>query len=65
MLTKEKMDRINELANKSKVVALTDEEKAEQKVLRDEYLLKFRSNFKRQLDNIDITFVDEIDESKH
>ncbi len=59
------MDRINELANKSKVVALTDEEKAEQKVLRDEYLLKFRSNFKRQLDNIDITFVDEIDESKH
>lgn len=59
------MDRINELANKSKVVPLTDEEKSEQKVLRDEYLLKFRSNFKRQLDNIDITFVDEIDESKH
>lgn len=59
------MDRINELANKSKVEALTEEEKSEQKVLRDEYLLKFRSNFKRQLDNIDITFVDEIDESKH
>lgn len=53
------MDRINELAKKAKGEGLTDAEKAEQKVLREEYLARFRESFKNQLNNIDITFVDD------
>ena len=49
--------RINELARKAKTVGLTDEEKVEQNLLRQEFLIKFRANFKAQLDNIE--FVDE------
>lgn len=60
MLSKEKMDRINELAKKSKVESLSEAEKAEQKELRDEYLVKFRASFRQQLDNIEITYVDDI-----
>ena len=60
MLQKDKMDRINELARKSKTTELTPEEKAEQKMLRDEYLEKFRANFKGQLEQI--KFVDEADD---
>lgn len=54
------MDRINELAKKSKVESLSEAEKAEQKELRDEYLVKFRASFRQQLDNIEITYVDDI-----
>jgi uncharacterized protein YnzC (UPF0291/DUF896 family) len=57
MLTKEKMDRINELARKSKVECLTVEEKEEQAELRKEYLGKFREHFKGHLESI--RFVDE------
>lgn len=46
-----KIDRINELARKSKVEPLTEEEKAEQKALRDEYIAEFRASFRGQLDN--------------
>lgn len=60
MLSKEKMDRINELAKKSKAEGLTEAEKSEQKVLREEYLAKFRTNFRQQLENIEITYVDDI-----
>lgn len=60
MLSKEKMDRINELAKKSKVESLSEAEKAEQKELRDEYLVKFRASFRQQLENIEITYVDDI-----
>jgi len=56
MLTKEKMDRLNELARKSKTESLTPEEKAEQAELRKEYLEKFRECFKNQLESI--RFVD-------
>lgn len=49
MLTKEKLNRINELANKAKLAELTTEEKKEQKELRDEYLKNIRSSFKNQL----------------
>ena len=56
MLSKEKLDRINYLARKSKNEGLTVEEKNEQKVLREEYLKVFRENFKKQLENIE--FVD-------
>jgi len=58
MLNKEKMDRINVLARKCKSEGLTDEEKAEQKILREEYLVKFREHFKSHLENIE--FVDDI-----
>ena len=58
MLNKEKMDRINVLARKCKSEGLTDEEKAEQKILREEYLVKFREHFKGHLENIE--FVDDI-----
>ncbi len=49
--------RINELARKAKAEGLTEAEKEEQKVLREEWLGKFRANFRAQLDNIE--FVDE------
>ena len=42
--------RINELAKKSREVGLTDEEKIEQKKLRDEYIAAFRGNLKQTLD---------------
>ncbi|WP_425446547.1 DUF896 domain-containing protein [Dethiothermospora halolimnae] len=57
MISKEKIDRINFLAKKSKTEGLTEEEKKEQKDLRNEYLKSFRENFRKQLDNIE--FVDE------
>ncbi len=49
-----KIDRINELAHKSKAVGLTDDELAEQKVLRDEFIRDFRANLESQIDNIRI-----------
>ena len=57
MLTKEKIDRINELAKKSKATCLTPEEKEEQAELRKEYLVKFREHFKGHLESI--RFVDD------
>ncbi|MBF7097837.1 DUF896 domain-containing protein [Alkalibacter mobilis] len=54
MLSEEKIKRINELAQKKKTAGLTDEEAAEQKKLREEYLESFRKNFRSQLDNIEI-----------
>ncbi|MDD6097077.1 MAG: DUF896 domain-containing protein [Firmicutes bacterium] len=52
-----KIDRINELAHKSKSVGLTEAERAEQAELRMEFLSAIRADLKRSLDNID--FVDE------
>ncbi len=48
MIAKEKLDRINKLANKSKTEGLTDKEKKEQKELRQEYLQNVRKSFKNQ-----------------
>lgn len=45
------IDRINELARKSKSEGLTDAEKAEQKKLRDAYRAAFRRNLQSQLDH--------------
>ena len=58
MLDKKKIDRINELARKSKNETLSEEEKAEQHELRQEYLSKFREHFRGHLENIEI--VDEL-----
>jgi len=52
-----KIDRINELARKSKETPLTSAEKAEQAALRQEYLAAVRKNFRRTLENIE--FVDD------
>jgi uncharacterized protein YnzC (UPF0291/DUF896 family) len=44
-------DRINELYHKSKTVGLTEEEKAEQKKLRDEFRAIIRANMALDLNN--------------
>ena len=49
-----KIERINQLARKSKEEGLTPLEKEEQKKLRAEYIASVRMNLKAQLDNIDI-----------
>lgn len=45
------IERINELARKSREVGLTEEEKLEQKKLRDEYIAAFRGNLKQTLEH--------------
>ena len=55
MITKEKIDLINELAHKAKSEGLTEEEKLEQGLLREEYIDSFRANLKAQLDRIEWT----------
>ena len=50
-MNQKKIDRINELARASKVRELTEEEKNEQKILRDEYRASFRLSLTSQLDN--------------
>jgi len=46
------IDRINELYHKSQTVGLTEEEKAEQQYLRNEYIKAIRQNLKGTLDRI-------------
>lgn len=53
-MNEKKIARINELYRKSKAEGLTDAEKKEQKVLRQEYLDGIRRNLRSQLNNIDI-----------
>lgn len=50
-MTQEKINRINELAHKSKTTGLTDEEKREQAVLRREYIDSFKASLIGQLEN--------------
>ncbi len=52
MLSKEKIARINVLAQKAKGEGLTSEEKEEQHRLRQEYLSSFREHFRNQLSSI-------------
>ncbi|MCE4957162.1 DUF896 domain-containing protein [Macrococcoides caseolyticum] len=51
MLEQEKMNRINELAQKKKSVGLTEEEGREQTLLRKEYLQTFRNSFQKTIEN--------------
>lgn len=53
-MTKEKIDRINELYKKSKAEGLTSEEKKEQDLLRKEFIASVRGNLVNQLNNIDM-----------
>lgn len=50
-MTEEKINRINELARKSKSTGLTESEKAEQAVLRKEYIDSFKASLVSQLEN--------------
>ena len=50
-MDQKKIDRINELARKSKAEGLTDAEKAEQTELRNEYRRAVTGNLAAQLEN--------------
>lgn len=52
-MEQEKIARINFLARKSREEGLTDEEKQEQQLLRDEYRAAIRANLTATLDNIE------------
>lgn len=54
---KDLIKRINELAKKSKTLGLSEEEKIEQNALRQEYLNRFRANFKDTLMNVKVVDV--------
>lgn len=51
-MEQKKIDRINELARKSKTVGLTESEKEEQAILRREYIDSFKRSLTSQLDNM-------------
>ena len=61
-MEKELIDRINQLAHKSKAEGLTEEEKAEQQKLRDQYRFEFRQSLQVQLDN---TYIMDENGNKH
>ena len=50
--------RINELYKKSKAEGLTEAEKQEQAILRQEYIANVRKNLRSNLDNIDLVSED-------
>lgn len=52
-MEKNKIDRINELAHKSKREGLTDAEKEEQRLLRMEFLAEIRADLKASLESIE------------
>lgn len=51
MNMEEKIKRINELYHKSQSQGLTEEERAEQAELRQEYVASIRKNLQAQLEN--------------
>ena len=53
-ITDEQIKRINELYKKAKAEGLTEEEKAEQQLLRNEYIASFRANLRGTLDRIEV-----------
>ena len=57
-MEKEKLNRINELARASKERELTEEEREEQKALRQEYVNEIRLSFGAMLDNTVIQYPD-------
>ncbi|MGB9781085.1 DUF896 domain-containing protein [Caldanaerobacter sp.] len=52
MITKEMIDRINFLYHKSKAEGLTEEEKEEQKRLREAYIKEIKERVKKELDRL-------------
>lgn len=53
-MNENKLNRINELARKSKAEGLTEEERREQADLRREYIEAVKMNLRSQLNNIDV-----------
>ena len=51
-MTEERIARLNERARKKKTIGLTEEEKQEQAMLRQEYLAAIRASLEAQLDNV-------------
>jgi uncharacterized protein YnzC (UPF0291/DUF896 family) len=54
MLLDDLITKINELAKKSKTVGLSEEEKEEQKILRQEYIQKFKQGVINTISTIKI-----------
>ncbi|CAM5182792.1 hypothetical protein UACE39S_03031 [Ureibacillus acetophenoni] len=54
MLSKEKINRINELSKKKKLGTLTEAEAKEQTALRKEYLDTFRNSFRDTITNVQV-----------
>lgn len=52
------ISRINELYHKSKADGLTEEEKKEQQLLRQQYVATIRGSIRSQLNNIDMEMED-------
>ena len=57
-MEKAKVERINELARKSKLQPLSEEELKEQAELRQEYINEIRASFGAMLDNTVIQYPD-------
>ena len=57
-MTKEQIDRINELARKKKASGLTEEEIEEQAILRREYIESYKQSLISQLENTYIVGAD-------
>lgn len=53
-MEQEKIDRINSLAKKAKEIGLTEEEKAEQQILRKEYINSWRRGVRETLESVRI-----------
>lgn len=54
MLSKEKINRINELTKKAKAGILTEEEAKERTALRKEYLDTFRATMRNNIESLKI-----------
>ncbi|PZX07765.1 uncharacterized protein YnzC (UPF0291/DUF896 family) [Psychrobacillus insolitus] len=54
MLSKEKLERINELSKKSKTIGLSIEEAKQQSALRKEYLETFRSTMRDTIESVKV-----------
>ncbi len=61
-MTKEQVERINALGRKARAEGLSDEEKAEQALLRRQYIDEFKANVQTTLDN---TYIQDQDGTKH
>jgi uncharacterized protein YnzC (UPF0291/DUF896 family) len=59
MVTKEQIERINELYKKKTEVGLTEEEQEEQTKLRRLYIDSYKENLKSQLENIKVVSPEE------
>lgn len=57
-MDEKKIERINDLYHKSKAEGLTEAEKKEQALLRQEYIASVRGNLRAQLNNIDVREAD-------